>query len=99
MRTHISAAFLALAVTACTPGTSTDPSAIIAEVQKATATVCSFVPTAATIIALFNQLSPALKTGTDIAGAICAAVKPASGLAPSEAPKVGEVAIQGYHVR
>lgn len=63
---------------------SVDLTQLIANAQADAVKICSFVPDAAAIAAIFNTGNAAVQTGSAIAAAICAAVAPptASSVAP-----------------
>jgi len=88
----------ALALAGCqTTGTNS----IVVQVQAAATLACSFVPTAATIIAIVAKGNPALATAAEMAAAICAAVvpKPAARLRGAVAPSVDGVIVEGHFVK
>ena len=93
----LGAAMAAFAVLGgCATTANTD---IVAEVQSITTAVCSFVPTADTIIAITGS-SPALTTAAAVAQAICAAVTPkAASLKRATLPAVNGIVIHGSFVR
>lgn len=80
-------------------GCSGDQSDIVKRTQEIATQVCSFVPTAETIINILNLKNPLLQSGTDIANAICSAVGPnaAPRVAPG-GPKVGGIPIKGERI-
>jgi|SRR5580765_926729 len=63
---------------------SVDLTQLIANAQADAVKICSFMPDAAAIAAIFNTGNAAVQTGSAIAAAICAAVAPptASNAAP-----------------
>lgn len=80
---------------------ATDITALIAQVQAQTAQACAFVPTAQTIVDIFQSNNAALQNAAQIAAAICASVAPhaASETVRGKAVTVGGMAVDGYFVR
>jgi hypothetical protein len=72
----LAAAGMAVSLTAC--NTSEQTAATIDDIQKAAMTACGFLPTANTILAIFNS-NPAVTTASAVATAICAAVEKQGG--------------------
>lgn len=66
-------------------GTAPNWDALVTQVQQAAAAVCSFVPTAQTVLDILSLGHPAFATASQIAGAICASVS-----APRQARRAGE---------
>lgn len=79
---------------------STDIAALIAKVQETTATTCAYVPTAQTIIDIFQKGNPQLQSALDIATAICSVMKPTpTASAPHSEVVVNGVVVHGYFVK
>jgi len=93
-------ASLALGGCATTGGGQQSPEDIVAQVQKTTAQICSFVPTAATVAALVSGGNPTIVSATALAQAICAAVtRPKARAKGAAIPTVNGVAIEGRFIR
>jgi hypothetical protein len=75
-----------------------DLSTIIAQVQNSTVSLCGYVPTVETIVAIVGANDPTLVTGLQIADAICAAVKPKATPDVSSGAKVAGVVVKGHFV-
>jgi len=87
----------ALALGGCVT-TSANP--VVAQVSALTQLACSFVPTAATIIAIVAKGNPQLATAAEMAAAICAAVVPKPALRRAAlAPMVDGVIVEGHFVK
>lgn len=73
----------------------------ISQVQQIAATVCFFVPTAATIAGILAAGNPALQSASAIATAICNAITAPkmSSRRGAAAPRVGRVAVYGTYLR
>lgn len=90
---------VALALGACNstgPHPLSSGTGTIAEVTKATQNVCSFVPTAATVLGILLRTN--LGTVGDVAGAICKAIAPLSsgpGLEGVRPGYVGSTKVEG----
>lgn len=77
---------------------STDVAALIEKVQSITSSTCAYVPTAQTIIAIFESSNQQLKTAADVAAAICAALKQPPTSGGTDSVKVEGVPLSGYRV-
>jgi len=80
------------------PAAGNGSSSIVADTTSVARTLCSFVPTAETILALVATGRPDLTAAAGIAKAICDAVVPQPGAAPGQ-PTVAGVPIQGSFER
>lgn len=79
---------------------STDIAALIAKVQDTTASTCQFVPTAQTIIDIFQKGNANLQTALEIATAICSVVHPSPTAGPPHSQVVvNGVVVNGYFVK
>jgi hypothetical protein len=89
---------LAFLITSCSA--PVDLGQLATDVQKQTSQLCSFVPTVQTILDLYNQKVPELKTATDITAAVCKLVNTVAATPAGERaqPKIGDVPIDGYVV-
>ncbi|WP_143744638.1 hypothetical protein [Mesorhizobium prunaredense] len=93
---------ITLIVTGCT--TATPPaggnrtSSIVSDATAQARSLCAFVPTAETILALIATGQPQLTIAAGIAKAICNAVVPKPGSAPGT-PTVAGVVIKGSFER
>jgi len=86
------ATLLSLSVSACT---TTDAGGLIASTTELAKQICSFVPTADTILALVNTKDPQLAVASGIAHAICNAVAP-----PGQATRAsGTTFVRGVPIR
>ncbi len=96
MKKIILAAALALSVAACETTQVVDK---IKEVQSYTALTCKFIPTLATVTALFNQAAGA--SVASIGNAVCQAVTniPLADGPGDRKPRVGNVVIKGQFVK
>lgn len=118
LRPVVLAAVLAsgLALAACGPATtggttapstgSTAPPSTVQTIVSKTQAICSFVPTAATVLAIvgaWTGTSPFVDLGTSVASAICDTVNRKSATRSSGPPKmkVGNktIVVQGRFVR
>jgi hypothetical protein len=69
--------------------------------QQATASLCQFLPTADTIRKLLGLNDPALSTATEVASAICSAIKfdPNAPASPGGQANIKGVVIEGSYQR
>jgi hypothetical protein len=70
---------------------------VVPQVQSYAQAACRFVPTAETVLAIFNS-SPMLSTVASVADAICAAVTAKAARRGGPAPAVNGVSIHGRFV-
>jgi hypothetical protein len=88
----IIAGSVSVALSACTTG---NQSGLILSTTALAKQICSFVPTADTILALFNTKDPQLALASGIAHAICHAVAP-----PGQPERAsGTVSVKGIPIR
>jgi hypothetical protein len=81
------------------PTASDQTSDFIKKVVDGTRTVCSFVPTAQTVAAIFATGNPVLATVNGVVDAVCAAIGNKASFYGRGGPSVEGVPIKGYRVR
>lgn len=83
--------------------TTLDPTGVqatISKVQTVTATLCRFIPTAATVAGILTKGSPnTIASAETIANAICSALAPAQSARLRGAPMVDGVVIHGTFLK
>ena len=93
----------ALALSACSAQQQQNLPAIISQAQQATHQACAFIPTAETVANILAAGNVAVKTGSEIATAICAALAPHTlgvmAVVQKTPAKVGNVEIHGWSTK
>lgn len=102
MKKILLALIVAASVAGCqtvkAPVTPAQAQASVAKVQAYTRAACSFIPTAATVLAIFKA-SSAAESVLSIGGAICNAVAPNVQAFVATVPTVNGVVIRGVFVK